>query len=178
MTTNEGKFREVSHMLNDAGFECEMLDIDYPEVQSDTLEEVVKSAMATLAGSIEGDFLIDDSGLFIHSLGGFPGTYSSYVYHTIGLDGILKILAGSEDREAEFRCAFGLQWKGHVKLFAGAVEGSIVHEKKGESGFGYDPIFLPTGHEETFAEMSTEEKNKLSHRGKALEKVLEFLKSQ
>lgn len=165
-------------MLNDAGFECEMLDIDYPEVQSDTLEEVVKTAMASLSGNIEGDFLIDDSGLFISSLGGFPGVYSSHIYHTIGLDGILKVLEGSEDREAEFRCCFGLHWKGEVRLFVGSVEGSIIHERRGEGGFGYDPIFVPAGGEKTFAEIPAEEKNKLSHRGRALENVLEFLKNR
>ncbi|MCK4445312.1 MAG: non-canonical purine NTP pyrophosphatase, partial [Thermoplasmata archaeon] len=98
VTTNKGKFKEVSLMLGEAGFDCEMLDFDYPEVQSDTLEEVVKSAMASLSRNIEGDFLIDDSGLFIPSLGGFPGVYSSYVFYTIGLGGILKLLEGSGDR--------------------------------------------------------------------------------
>jgi XTP/dITP diphosphohydrolase len=178
VTTNKGKFGEVSRMLKDAGFDCEMLDLDYPEIQSDSLEEVVKSAMVSLSGNVEGDFLIDDSGLFIHSLGGFPGVYSSYVYHTIGLDGVLKVLEGSEDRDAEFRCCFGLHWKGEVRLFVGAVKGTVIHEKRGEAGFGYDPIFVPAGEEKTFAEIPAEEKNKISHRGVALEKVLEFLKER
>lgn len=165
-------------MLSDAGFECEMLDMEYPEIQSDTLEEVVKSALASLTGSVEGNFLIDDSGLFIQSLGGFPGVYSSYVYHTIGLDGILKILENVEEREAEFRCCFGLHWKGENRLFEGVAEGFLTREKKGEGGFGYDPIFVPAGGTKTFAEMSNDEKNKLSHRGRALKKVLEFLKER
>lgn len=178
MTTNKGKFNEVSRMLKDAGLECEMLDIEYPEIQSDTLEEVVKSAMASLSGNIEGDFLIDDSGLFIHSLDGFPGVFSSYVYHTIGLDGVLRVLEGSDDRDAEFRCCFGLHWKGEVRLFTGEVKGIVIREKRGEGGFGYDPIFVPLGGEKTFAEMPSEEKNKMSHRGKALQKVLEFFKER
>ncbi len=175
ITTNRGKFNEVSRMLADAGQECEMLDMDYPEVQHDSLEEVVKRALAWLSGKIEGNFLIDDSGLFIRSLGGFPGVYSSYVYHTIGLDGVLRLLERFEDREAEFRCCFGLQWKGENRLFSGVVEGSVIEKKRGKGGFGYDPIFVPAGAAKAFAEISTEEKNKISHRGKALRKVIEFL---
>ncbi|UCD92958.1 MAG: XTP/dITP diphosphatase [Methanobacteriota archaeon] len=178
VTLNEGKYREVSGMLEGAGFECEMLAIDYPEIQCDTLEEVVKSSMAQLTGKIEGDFLIDDSGLFISSLGGFPGVYSSYVYQTIGLEGVLRLLQDVENRAAEFRCCFGLCFEGRNVLFVGGVQGMITQEKRGEGGFGYDPIFVPAGAEKTFAEIPTEEKNKLSHRGKALEKVLEFLKEQ
>jgi XTP/dITP diphosphohydrolase len=155
-----------------------MVDLNYPEIQSDTLEEVVKNALNWLSGKVEGDFLIDDSGLFISSLGGFPGVYSSYVFHTVGLEGMLEILEGAEDRDAEFRCCFGLRWQGEDRLFPGVSPGRIIEERRGEGGFGYDPIFVPSGHEKTFAEMSTEEKNELSHRGKALEKVLEFLKGQ
>ncbi len=178
MTTNEGKFREVSRMLAEAGIESEMADLDYPEIQCDTLEEVVQNALNWLSGRVEGDFLIDDSGLFISSLGGFPGVYSSYVFHTISCEGILKILEGVEDRDAEFRCCFGLHWKGEDRLFLGVSPGTMTKDERGEGGFGYDPIFVPSGHQKTFAEISTEEKNQLSHRGKALEKVLEFLKGQ
>jgi XTP/dITP diphosphohydrolase len=178
VTTNDGKFREVSKMLAEAGIESEMLDLDYPEVQSDTLEEVVRNALNWLSGKVEGDFLIDDSGLFISSLGGFPGVYSSYVFHTVGCKGVLKILEGVDDRDAEFRCCFGLRWQGKDRLFQGVSSGAIIKEMRGEGGFGYDPIFVPSGHEKTFAEISTEEKNELSHRGKALEKVLEFLGGQ
>jgi XTP/dITP diphosphohydrolase len=176
VTTNEGKFREVSRMLAEAGIESEMLDLDYPEVQSDTLEEVVQNALDWLSGKVEGDFLIDDSGLFISSLGGFPGVYSSYVFHTVGCEGVLKILEGVEGRDAEFRCCFGLHWQGEDSLFLGVSPGTIIKEMRGEEGFGYDPIFVQSGHERTFAEISTEEKNSISHRGKALGKVLEFLK--
>jgi XTP/dITP diphosphohydrolase len=174
VTTNGGKFREVSKMLAEAGIESEMLDLDYPEIQCDTLEEVVQNALDWLSGKVEGDFLIDDSGLFISSLGGFPGVY----FHTVGCEGILKILEGVENREAEFRCCFGLHWQGEARLFTGVSPGTITREKRGEGGFGYDPIFVPSGHEKSFAEISTDEKNELSHRGKALEKVLEFLKGQ
>lgn len=165
-------------MLAEAGIESEMLNLDYLEIQCDTLEEVVQSALNWLSGKVEGDFLIDDSGLFISSLGGFPGVYSSYVFHTIGCEGILKVLEGVEDRDAEFRCCFGLHWQGEDKLFSGVSPGTMTKDERGEGGFGYDPIFVPSGHQKTFAEISTEEKNELSHRGKALEKVLEFLKGQ
>lgn len=178
VTTNEGKYREVSRKLSEAGFDCEMLAIDYPETQCDTLEEVIRSSLALLSDKVEGDFLIDDSGLFIASLDGFPGVYSSYIFRTIGSDGVLRLLQGVEDRTAEFKCCFGLHLKGRNELLVGAVQGTITHEKRGEGGFGYDPIFVPVGGTKTFAEIPTEEKNKLSHRGKALEKLLEFLRKQ
>lgn len=178
VTTNEGKYREVSKRLGGAGIDCEMLAIDYAEIQCDSLEEVVRSSLEWLSGKVEGDFLIDDSGLFIASLDGFPGVFSSYVFRTIGSDGVLKLLQGVEDRAAEFRCCFGLHLEGRNELFIGAVQGTITQEKRGEGGFGYDPIFIPTGGTKTFAEIPAEEKNKLSHRGKVLEKMLKFLEKQ
>ncbi len=163
-------------MLAEAGIESEMLDMDYPEVQSDALEEVVKSALKWLSGKVEGDFLIDDSGLFISTLGGFPGVHSSYVFDTVGLEGIIKLLEGTEDRYAEFVCCIGLHWKDEDWRFMGNVVGTLGYEPRGDFGFGFDSIFIPAGGEKTFAEISVEEKNKLSHRRNALEKVLDFLK--
>lgn len=176
VTTNEGKYREVSRRLGEVDIECRMLSLDYLEIQCDSLEDVVVSSMNWLQERIEGDFLMDDSGLFIPYLCGFPGVYSSYVYRTIGSEGILKILEGIEDRSADFKCCFGLHWRGENKLFTGVVRGSITEQTRGEGGFGFDPIFLPSGSSRTFAEMSVEEKNRYSHRGKALEKLLAFLK--
>jgi XTP/dITP diphosphohydrolase len=177
VTTNEGKFREVSRMLADAGIETEMVDLDYLEIQSDKLEEVVQNALDWLSGKVEGDFLIDDSGLFVSSLGGFPGVHSSYVFDTIGREGVIKLLEGVEDRYAQFVCCFGLHWMNDDFLFKGSVVGAIADIERGDNGFGFDPIFIPSGGDKTFAEISLEEKNRLSHRRKAMDKVLEYLET-
>ncbi len=141
---------------------------DCEEIQADTLEEVVKHCLAELRAKRTDDVIIDDSGLFIDALGGFPGVYSSYVYRTLGCRGILRLLSGSEDRKASFVCIVGCIAGGADIVVSGMVEGSIGFEERGDRGFGFDPIFIPKGYERTFAEMTVEEKNPISHRGRAI----------
>ena len=122
--------------------------------------------------------LIDDAGVFIEALGGFPGVYSRYAYDTIGLSGILKLMEGIENRRASFKCVLGfLRNNGKQYVLAGETHGTLIHEERGDEGFGYDPIFIPEGEEKTFAELDMNRKNQLSHRGKALNKLLDILSS-
>jgi len=174
VTTNDGKFKEVSEMFAAKGIELERLNQTYPEIQADTVAEVVEYGLKTTPAD-EGDVLIDDSGLFIERLGGFPGVYSSFVYKTLGCQGILKIMLGWKLREARFETCFGLRLGGEVKVFHGKVEGFITTEMRGKGGFGYDPIFVPKGQRKTFAQMTVEEKNSMSHRGRGARTVLRFL---
>jgi len=176
ITGNRGKYEEVRRILEPIGYEVVQKKIPYPEIQAGTLEEVARFGAAWLAERVEGDFIIDDSGLFIHALGGFPGVYSAYVYRTLGCEGILKLMDGVGDRRAEFRAVFALRLGGEIHIFAGVCLGRIAGEMRGTGGFGYDPIFVPEGEERTFAEMSTEEKNRLSHRGRAVCALAEYLK--
>ncbi|MGC8934034.1 MAG: XTP/dITP diphosphatase [Thermoproteota archaeon] len=169
ITSNRGKFLEAQKLLKDFGIELEQVDLDITEPQSDSLEEVVRKCAEDALKIVKGNFIIDDSGLFIKSLNGFPGVYSSYVYRTIGYEGILKLLSGSTDRSAYFMTALAYgEPGGELKIFSGRVDGVITTEARGKSGFGFDPVFKPLGSNLTFAEMSIEEKNKYSHRAKAL----------
>ncbi len=175
ITSNEGKYREYKKKLSEHYCEVEMKNIDYPEIQTDELEEVVKFVLDEL--SDHAPLIIDDSGLFIEPLKGFPGVYSSYVMETLGCDGVLSLMDGREERDARFECVIGFLGE-ERKLFKGKSAGKITREKRGSGGFGYDPIFEPHGYERTYAELSSEEKNEISHRGRAMEKFLDFIGSR
>ncbi len=173
VTGNQGKLREASAMLP-----CEVVqhDVGYPEIQADTLEEVARFGLDWLRPRIERPFILEDAGLFVEGLQGFPGVYSSYVYGTIGNEGVLRLLDGSETRAATFRSVVGLD-DGEQHLFAGACHGCIAMEQRGSNGFGYDPVFIPEGSDRTFAEMRPDEKNRMSHRAHAIRKLAGYLAS-
>ncbi|MFQ5910517.1 MAG: XTP/dITP diphosphatase [Thermoplasmata archaeon] len=177
VTSNMGKFKEAERILSGVGLDVEMLSIEYPEVQGDSLKEVVLFGLNWLRQKVEGNVLIEDSGLFIESLGGFPGVFSSYVFQTIGLDGILKLLE-SEASRAHFESCIGLLDGDKAMTFSGRCEGTTSEQIRGTRGFGYDPIFVPKGGSRTFGEMETDEKNRISHRGEAFEKLVNFLQSR
>ena len=175
LTTNSGKFEEASEILGERGIKVEMAEKRYREVQADSLEEVVKYALEDL--DMENVF-IEDAGLFIASLSGFPGVYSSYVYETLGNAGVLKLLEGCKERRAGFRSVIGYRGAGkEVKIFEGEVIGTIHTEVRGSEGFGYDPIFIPEGYTKTFAE-DMKVKNKISHRKVALGALAEYLEKE
>jgi XTP/dITP diphosphohydrolase len=124
----------------------------------------------------------DDSGLEIDALNGEPGVYSARYAgkqgdHEANIEKVLARLGEAENRKARFRTVISLIWEGGEHFFEGVVEGTIRHERAGAKGFGYDPIFQPDGYAITFAEMSLEEKNRISHRAKAVEKLVAFLGS-
>jgi XTP/dITP diphosphohydrolase len=123
----------------------------------------------------------DDSGLEIDALNGEPGVYSAryaggHGNHAANMDKVLEKLKDETNRKARFRTVISLIWDGQETFFEGTVEGTIRHERSGNGGFGYDPIFQPDGYDVTFAEMSMAEKNAVSHRAKAVEKLVAFLK--
>lgn len=141
---------------------------DCDEIQADTLEEVVRACLEQLRAKGLEDFAIDDSGLFVHALRGFPGVYSSYALRTLGNEGVLKLLEGAEDRSAHFECCIGCSLRGEELTVAGRCDGTIALRPSGTEGFGFDPIFVPSGYDRTFAEISLEVKNGISHRGRAI----------
>ena len=175
ITSNPGKVEEAKRYFEPLGVEIYQLKMEYPEIQADTLEEVARFGVEWLGKRLDVPFFLDDSGLFIDALNGFPGVYSAYVYRTLGIDGILKLMKGVKNRNAHFRSVIAY-WDGEVHLFTGRVDGEIINEKRGSRGFGFDPIFVPEGFTRTFAEMTTEEKNLISHRGRALKAFAEWLK--
>ncbi len=175
VTSNRHKLVEASNVLREYGIELKPLNVAKVEVQSESLEEVALTAARLAFLSVGKPLVVEDAGLFIEALGGFPGPYSSYVYKKIGVKGILKLMEGVEDRRACFRSAAALALPGMERVFVGEVCGFIARESRGSGGFGFDPIFIPEGESRTFAEMSVEEKNRYSHRAKAFRRLAEFL---
>jgi XTP/dITP diphosphohydrolase len=178
VTTNEGKFREASAVLAEAGVKLVHEDRSYPEVQADRLEKVVRFAATVLDDQIRGDYLIDDSGLFVDHLGGFPGVYSSYVYKKIGCAGLLKLMDGVEARGARFESVFLLRRRDAHEVFHGGCRGTVADRERGKGGFGFDPIFIPEGSTKAFGEMNLAEKNSVSHRARAAAALVSFLKAE
>lgn len=168
--------REVAALLRPLGYDIVQVRTPYPEVQADTLDEVVRAAIDWLEPREDVPFILEDSGLFIQALNDFPGVYSSYVFRTLACDGILRLMHGMEERAARFECCVGLLSRRGKAVLNGAVEGVIAREPRGGGGFGFDPIFIPRGRAETFAEISLETKNSISHRGRAFSALADHLK--
>ncbi len=118
---------------------------------------------------------MEDSGLFIPTLKGFPGPYSSYIYKTLGLEGVLRLMDNSQDRKAYFQSTIAIRLEdGTSRTFSGRVYGTISRRVRGKSGFGFDPIFVPRGESRTFGEMTQAVKNKCSHRARTFEEFAKW----
>ena len=184
-TNNAHKLSEVQAVLGD-GFtlvtprECGITE-EIPEEQ-DTLEGNASQKSHYIHDRTGLDCFADDTGLEVAALGGAPGVHSAR-YATDGHDFaannrlLLRNLEGVVDRRARFRTVISLILNGEEHLFEGVVEGRIIDHEAGHEGFGFDPLFVPDGCERTFAEMSPEEKNAISHRGRAVRKLAEYLHS-
>ncbi len=173
VTSNQGKWFEISQILREEGIDCVWVQTSLPEIQAYDLREVVRFSADEAYRRIGGGLLLEDSGLFVEALGGFPGPYSSYVYRTIGIAGLLKLLEGRDDRDAFFLSVVCLVTEAGEKIVEeGRVDGYITYSPRGSGGFGFDPIFTPKeAHGITFAEMTLSEKNSLSHRGRAVRRL-------
>lgn len=180
MTGNEGKFKEARIVLSKFGIEPRMVDLDIDEPQSDSIDYVSEVTALSSLDALKAPLFVEDAGLFIPALRGFPGAFSSYVYSTIGSDGVLKLMKGLSDRRASFRSALGFTCPAispKVLLFDGEVEGTIADSPKGSGGFGFDPIFIPRDSSLTYAQMKAEDKCRTSHRARALESMGAYLSS-
>jgi XTP/dITP diphosphohydrolase len=179
VTGNAGKAAELRALLAPAGVEVVQDRRGYPEVQASTLREVAEAgARHLLAAGLAPPFALEDSGLFVSALRGFPGVYSRYALDTIGNAGLLRLMAGVERelRGAAFQaCLLYVDGDGALHAFEGSCPGRIADRAAGPAGFGFDPVFVPRGHERTFAEMAPEEKAALSHRGQAARRLRSFL---
>jgi len=175
ITSNPHKFSEMSEFFKADGLSIEWIDRKLPELQADTLEDVVRYS---LSQAPEDGVFIEDAGFFIDALGGFPGVYSRYVFDTVGNDGILRLLDGAANRAAWFEAVIGYKNEvgGDIKIFKGEVKGYVSLSPKGGKGFGYDPIFVPQGFDRTFGEDDAL-KSKVSHRRKAADRLIKYLKS-
>ena len=178
VTSNEGKAREFAAALEGIPWRVERVASAYEEIQADTLDEVAMvSARSLLSSSqVPPPFVLEDAGLFVEALGGFPGVYSAYVFRTVGCEGVLRLMEGKEDRRARFESRVALCLPGGgVELIEGTCRGTIPLDMRGSGGFGFDPIFVPGGEDRTFAEMTVAEKEGHSHRGRALAALRERL---
>lgn len=180
-THNPGKVREISELLRayvsdivSAG----SLNLPEPEETGQTFEDnaVLKAkAAAKASGHVA---LADDSGLSVTALNGEPGIYSARWAgpnkdFTLAMKEVQERLGNAEDRSAAFICVLALAWPdGHTETFEGRINGTLVFPPRGEKGFGYDPIFVPEGFDQTFAEMEPAQKHKMSHRARAFESLI------
>jgi XTP/dITP diphosphohydrolase len=176
VTTNVHKFQEARQVLSEYRLATAKLKVEAVEIQDNSIENIAKYSALDAVKNCGLPVFVEDAGLFVDSLKGFPGPYSKYVYNTVGLKGILKLMKNIENRSAHFKSVVAFVTPEEEPIcFVGKVEGKIFLQEQGTSGFGYDPIFEPhEGGGRTFAEMTTEEKNVLSHRGKALRKFAEW----
>jgi XTP/dITP diphosphohydrolase len=188
VTTNPGKVREAVSYLGEEA--VQQVEYDYVEVQAPDLTTVAAEGAREAHAHADGPVLVDDAGLFVHAFDGFPGPYSSYVEETLGVERVQQVVAAepADARDAHFGCVLAycdgesvgsatelepsgpatvtvVEGDPPVVCFEGRVDGRIV-PPRGEGGFGYDPIFEHEGR--TFAEVPPEEKNRVSHRGRAL----------
>jgi XTP/dITP diphosphohydrolase len=183
-TNNQHKIEEVAAKI---GNEFKLLSLDDIGFTDDIAETgtTFRANASIKSQAIWQKFSLncfgDDSGLEITALKGEPGVYSAryageHGNHDANITKVLKNLEGVTDRRTRFITVISLIWQGDEHFFEGTVEGTIRRERSGAKGFGYDPIFQPDGYDITFAEMSLDEKNSISHRARALDKMVEFFK--
>ena len=165
VSSNSHKYHEAKNILDLFGIRLGFLKSDLKEIQSNSLHEIAITKARDAFSKFKKPILIEDDGLFIDSVGGFPGPYSSYVFKTIGNKGILDLV--KNNRNAKFISIISYCDKNFLESFDGKLNGKISKSQKGK-GWGYDPIFIPNNLKKTFAEL--ENKNELSHRYKALKK--------
>ncbi len=184
-THNQNKLREIQLLvpatmevvsLNEIGCHEPILET------ADTLEGNAKLKADFVFKNYGLPCFADDTGLLVNALNGAPGVYSArYAGETNDADAnmnkLLKNLTGVEDRRAYFKTVVALNLTENTQYFEGSVQGNIIDEKRGAEGFGYDPVFQPTGYNKTFAELPISIKNKISHRSVAFSKLIEFLNS-
>ena len=184
-TNNRHKLDEVSNKIGDHFELLTLNDVGCSEDIEETgttFEENAAIKSKYVYNRYHLNCFGDDSGLVIDALNGEPGVYSAryageHGNHAANIKKVLAKLEGVENRKARFVTVISLIWEGEEHIFEGIVEGIIRYETAGNGGFGYDPIFQPHGYNITFAEMSMEEKNKISHRARAMEKLIVFLQS-
>ena len=170
ITSNRHKYEEIQKLTS---VTIEQKNLDYPEIQTDTLEAVAEYGIEYCYSQLKAPCFVEDSGLFIEVLSGFPGVYSNYVFRTLGCKKVAALLG--DNRKAYFKSVIAYRDRSGTSFFTGEIHGTITETVRGKKGFGFDPIFIPEGEDRTFAQMSTEEKNLYSHRGKAFKTFINYL---
>jgi len=194
MTGNRGKVAEAKHALQPLGFDVVQLQVEGVEIsepQADDLEEVARSKIEQAIPHLpspDDALLVEDAGLFVDALHGFPGVYSAYALKTIGFNGLLNLLQDTTQRTGSFHAVAALWLDGKIHLSRGICQGEIAMQASGNDGFGFDPVFIPhpiqyngvayfaySTDGKTFADVDMIEKEKFSHRRKALDGLIQIL---
>ena len=178
-TGNINKFNEARSILSPYGLAVALLRVKGDEIQSDSLKEIAKTSVINAFKHTNLPIFVEDAGLFIDALDGFPGPYAAYAYKTIHNSGILRLMENVKDRQATFQSviAYMDQTLGEPECFNGESKGEITQTERktaGKAAFGFDPIFQPAGSSKSFAEMTIEQKNGFSHRAKAIKKFAQW----
>jgi inosine triphosphate pyrophosphatase len=172
VTGNKGKLKEAKTIIP----EIEGCDIDLPEIQEVDSKKIIEHKLIEAAKYSQENLMVEDGSVYMDCINGLPGPLIKWFSKTIGNEGIAKIAKGLGNNKAVATVWIGFRdKKGKIKFFEGSIKGEIV-EPRGENGFGWDPVFQPEGYDKTFGEMSEEEKNKVSMRRIALEKLKKYLK--
>jgi non-canonical purine NTP pyrophosphatase (RdgB/HAM1 family) len=170
ITGNKGKLQEAKQILG----EVESLDLDLVEIQEIDPQAVISAKLKEAEKHEAGEFIVEDTSLYLDALGGLPGPLIKWFMKTVGNNGLYEIAEKLGNNKAEAKTLVGYSDKqGNMEFFEGSISGKIV-SPKGE-GFGWDPVFQPEGYNKTFVEMTQEEKNEISMRKIALEKLREYL---
>lgn len=171
ITGNEGKFKETKLIIPNV----EQLDIDLPEIQEIDPKKIIEAKLIEAKNQGQNRFIVDDASFYLDAIPGLPGPLIRWFMKTIGNDGLVNIANNFKNFSARAVVIVGyLDSTSQIHYFEGEIKGKIV-EARGTNGFGWDSIFQPEGHEKTFAEMTIEEKNNISHRRLALNKLRDFL---
>lgn len=182
-SNNKNKIREINHILGNSFTLLSLADInmeeDIPEDEP-TLEANALHKARFIFNATGMNVFADDTGLEVEALDGRPGVHSARFAGEskdsgANIDKLLSLLGNSTNRKARFRTVIALLFNGNEYIFEGIAGGLIIADKRGNEGFGYDPVFMPEGYDQTFAEMDITRKNMISHRAKAFEKLRSFL---
>ncbi|KAA0146554.1 hypothetical protein FNF27_07590 [Cafeteria roenbergensis] len=179
VTGNANKLREVKTILGDGfPFEVTSRGVDLPELQGEP-DEVAREKCRLASESVKGPVMVEDVSLCFNALGGLPGVYIKWFLQKLGHDGLNRMLAGWEDKSAKAVCtyAFCAGPGKEIHIFPGIVEGTIV-PARGPPDFGWDAVFEPKGSDKTYAELDSETKNRISHRGAAIRMLKAFLEER
>jgi non-canonical purine NTP pyrophosphatase (RdgB/HAM1 family) len=171
VTGNKGKFEEAKAILDG---ELEQLDINLPELQEIDAHKIIQAKLKAAFDHHDGQFIVDDTSLYLDCLNGLPGPLIKWFLQTVGKEGLYKITQAFGDNKARAKAIIGYATgPDDIQFFEGVVSGMIV-DPKGIEGFGWDSIFLPDGQDKTYAEMTADEKNAISHRQLALDQQRDF----
>lgn len=174
VTNTEGKVREAQDILGN-GFRIEHKKLDLDEVQTVDGKEVIKKKAEEAYKLLGCAILVEDTSLYFDAWKGLPGALVRWFLDTVGCGGLCKMMRGETNRMAYSESAIAYYDGKNLKIVSGKIEGSVPDEPRGNKGFGWDPVFVPSGSERTFGELEMSEKNRISSRKIALEKLREYL---